>query len=521
MKKLSSVLFIVFFVVVSSGAAGAANSATAFYLPESKLTVRDQVTLLAIDDQSLQQRENLVLTLNKPEIRQAPVLTPESENPNAPDSMATHFYGTVLHDQGKYRMWYYALSLRAEPDDFKMGPICYAESDDGLHWTKPNLGQVEINGSSDNNAIDLPDEKTQCAAVILDEDDSDPARRYKMAYVAWTHTWVFRTATSADGIHWDVSDDYAVDSFLEMGCLLKFGDRYIVHGQGIGNDAKGLPEGRQGYASTSNDFENWEQEYREAFRLPEPEEVKLRGLTGDYPQVHLGVGGTSFGNVAVGLYGIWHNPAEAERRKKGWYGAGLIRCDLGLVVSNDGVTFREPVKGHVLISGKESPVTPAAGIVDPTILCQANGILNVGERTLIYHDRWRNATNSAKDYYAEIALATLPRDRWGSLSLTTDASHGTVWSTPITLPAGGCDISLNADGAESITVELADESGKSLAEFSGENQGKVQAAAGNVSKVSWSEDSLSSLGGKTVRLKLGITSTEGKIYAVYLRSAGK
>lgn len=375
------------FLTVSTLSTGfSAMSAVAgggdFYLPESKLTVSNQVMLLAIDDQALQKRENLTLSLNKPEIRQPPVLTPESGNLSTPDSMASHFYGTVLHDQGKFRMWYYAVSLRAKPADFMQGPVCYAESDDGIHWNKPNLGQVEINGSTNNNGVKLSDEMTQCAAVIIDEDDPDPKRRYKMMYMVLTHTWVFRSATSADGIHWSVPDSHPTDRFLEMGCFLKFGDSYIVHGQGIGTDAAGMPEGRQGYASRSTDFVEWEQDYRSAFRLPEPKEVDKRGLIGDYPQVHLGVGATSFGNVAVGLYGIWHNPSTDQRRKKGWYGAGLITCDLGLVVSNDGVTFREPVKDFVYLSGAESPVTPVPGVEDPTILCQANGILNVGESTL-------------------------------------------------------------------------------------------------------------------------------------------
>ncbi len=390
-----------------------------FYLPESSLVVRGRVVLLAIDDHSLRDREHLVLTLNKPTVRRQPVLTPQRGNPNAPDSMAAHFYGTVLHDQGKYRMWYYAVSLRAKPYDLKQGPVCYAESNDGIQWTKPTLGQVEINGSRDNNAIKLVDQATQCAAVIHDRDD--PRRPYKMLYTTRTHTWVFRPATSPDGIHWTVAQGYPSERFLEMGSFFKFGDHYIVHGQGVGKDSNGFPEGRQGYASTSVDFVHWDRDYDEAFRLPEPEDVALRGLVGDYPQVHLGVGATSFGNVAVGLYGIWHNPPEAKRRKKGWYGAGLITCDLGLVVSNDGVRFREPVAGEVYISAKKSPVTPVPGVDDPTILCQANGILDVGDKTLIYHGRWRNATATGQDYYAEVALATLPRDRWGSLHLAKDA----------------------------------------------------------------------------------------------------
>ena len=36
------------------------------------------------------------------------------------------------------------------------GPICYAESDGGITWTKPALGQVLFNGSRANNALAIP-----------------------------------------------------------------------------------------------------------------------------------------------------------------------------------------------------------------------------------------------------------------------------------------------------------------------------------------------------------------------------
>ena len=156
------------------------------------------------------------------------------------------------------------------------------------------------------------------------------------------------------------------------------------------------------------------------------------------------------------------------------------------------------------------------GTNDPTILCQANGILNVGDKTLIYHGRWRNATISGQNYYAEVALATLPRDRWGSLHLAANATDGTVWSAPITLPMGGCNILLNADRAENLSVELADEGGNLLPAYSGESRGTVQVA--NANAVVWADRGLAHLGGKTVRLKLKLQGKNTKLYAVTLET---
>jgi hypothetical protein len=56
-------------------------------------------------------------------------------------------YGTVLHESGRFRMWYYSRDL--SPRD--TGYTCYAESVDGIHWEKPELGLVEVQGSRRNN----------------------------------------------------------------------------------------------------------------------------------------------------------------------------------------------------------------------------------------------------------------------------------------------------------------------------------------------------------------------------------
>ncbi len=162
-------------------------------------------TLLAIDDVSLPLRKNVCLYLSKPTVRAEPVLGPSPVESNAPDNLATHFYGTVLQDGGKFRMWYYAIHRGTNPDwpahkmqqitkkpnwligvqegfEVYQGPLCYAESVDGLIWIKPELGQVLFKGSRANNAIDLPHTVVSGAAVICDEADLDPARRYKMIY---------------------------------------------------------------------------------------------------------------------------------------------------------------------------------------------------------------------------------------------------------------------------------------------------------------------------------------------------
>ena len=62
----------------------------------------------------------------------------------------------------------------------------YAESEDGVHWTKPSLRQTKINGSLENNGLAVvPGDtwpKNGIENVVIDPDDPDSNRRYKGFY---------------------------------------------------------------------------------------------------------------------------------------------------------------------------------------------------------------------------------------------------------------------------------------------------------------------------------------------------
>jgi hypothetical protein len=398
------------------------------------------------------------------------------------------------------------------------------------------LGQVRFKGNAANNALALPHTLVSSPAVIRDDDDPDPARRYKMVYEfvpAFCDPKIeeFGSECSAalmvspDGLHCTLAGIPLRDHFVEHASFIKHAGAYIIHSHvfnvGVCRSEGGAPCGRSGIAYMTYDLNRWPDLWTETFVLPEPPDPQERGIFKSYDQVHLGVGAASFGNVCVGLYGLWHNAHFKE-------GFGDISCDLGLLISNDGLHFREPVKGHVFIHRDQSPVTPVPGRNYHTILCQANGLLNVGDSTYIYHGRWRNAGNTAEDehlYRGEVALATLPRDRWGVLGLNPPVpgfcpEEGMVCSAPIALPAGGGEVVINADGAEGISVELLDEHFRPAPGFSGAQAGTLAGSGGLDCPVRWPGTSLAKLGAQTVRVQLRLRrrgNTDPRLYAVYLR----
>ncbi len=493
-----------------------------FVFPSIDVSVRDRAVLLAIDDVALPMRKNVCYYMVKPTVRPEPVLIPSRNSLLAPDFTATHFYGTVLRDGGHFRMWYYSISPAEKPGDLLEGPICYAESADGLRWIKPRLGQVEFKGSRDNNALALPGRLTEAALVVKDVGDPDPARRYKMAYQEIQphgRFYSLRTATSPDGLRWTAGPVSPIDEGLEPCAFYMFAGRYIVnaHFAPYGVSEGGFQAGRQGHAWFSLDFKRWLPESAASFALPEPADGKQRGLDKPYDQVHLGTAAFSYGNAMVGLYCVWH----ARPKSGDWFGEETTSGDFRLVISHDGLRFHEPVNGYTFLAGTNSPATPVPGKSLPTILCQANGILNVGDETWIYHGRWRNGVVEGGDYYAEVGLATLPRDRWGALGLFPAKLEGTVWTFPVRLPADGCEVRVNAEGASGISVEIADENFECLPAFSGVNEGKPAAPGGLEVPVRWAGHSLSKLGAKTVRFRIhlrGSEKTTPRLFAMYLGS---
>ena len=61
-------------------------------------------------------------------------------------------YVSVLKDGDLFRM-YYRGHHHGSGEDARGEPMCYAESRDGIRWTKPNLGLFKYQGSTDNNIV--------------------------------------------------------------------------------------------------------------------------------------------------------------------------------------------------------------------------------------------------------------------------------------------------------------------------------------------------------------------------------
>ena len=317
---------------------------------------------------------------------------------------------------------------------------------------------------------------------MRDEDDPDPARRYKMAYIIYSQTDGFSTtatAVSADGLRWRLLNTRPfTKGHFENTSLTRFQGNYYLTGQNVGRIGGHLADGRDaGRAMTaffSPDFVHWSGgralSFFRSHVTPAPENLGQ--------ELHMGAGIWNRANVIIGLYGRWYgDTVETAPEKKKIAPMFGLTVDLGLVISNDAIHYREPVQNFVVV--------PRGGADewDSEALLQAQAYHNTDTETLIWYSHW----NPRRQYPEApipakvegkpmgIGLLTMRRDGFGYLSKqrteinTARGQHrrdaeASVLTTRLTLPEGG-KLFLNIEGVTATTplqVAIVDDGGKPL-----------------------------------------------------------
>jgi len=107
---------------------------------------------LFVDRHLIESMTNLRLALHPPEPREIAL------RPNRPWEGKGCAFFTVFKDDDRYRMYYRGSGTATvgERNPLYIELTCYAESQDGIEWTRPSLGLFEFNGSKDNNIIWMP-----------------------------------------------------------------------------------------------------------------------------------------------------------------------------------------------------------------------------------------------------------------------------------------------------------------------------------------------------------------------------
>ncbi len=156
---------------------------------------------LFVDDYLIESKTGDVdLKLHKPTPGEVVLVTDKPWEGN------TSAYYTVFQDGDIYRMYYRGSHFDEKTRKATHREVtCYAESRDGIHWEKPELGLFEFGGSKANNIV-LDGLGTHCFVAFRDNNPDAPfAARYKGISRGRPNgkkgLYVFQ---SPDAIHWSL-----------------------------------------------------------------------------------------------------------------------------------------------------------------------------------------------------------------------------------------------------------------------------------------------------------------------------
>ena len=390
-----------------------------------------------------------------------PVLRKDKPWEGSPTYSGPYIYGTVMWDGGKLRMWYHAWTNGAY-----FNP--YAESEDGIHWTKPNLGIIEFNGSKENNLFlttspkdEIEDPKLykgqgKChnPSVIKRPWVSDPEKRYALFCFGqeYRHS---RVAFSADGLHWEFTPETVKKGLFGSSDVVNFfydpyQSRYVA------TLKCGNRRGRAVGVATSRDGLKWEKPVQGPIFVADdldPDATQIYGMpVFPYQGLYIGQAWIYGARWPKGPGAVGPRLGEAEKGSPG-------SMDVQLAWSWDLVNWTRPPKREQFIPrGKE-------GEFDSTMIYTARGPVQMGHELWFYYGGF-NGPHYSRTCLSHIGLAKLRID--GFCSMRAGQTEGSLISRrePLVKPA----VTINAKTAPEgyVTAELLDRNNNVVPGFSRE-----------------------------------------------------
>jgi hypothetical protein len=413
---------------------------------------------------------------------------------------------SVLHDGERFVMHYGYTG----PVDY----CCRAESEDGVHWTKPALGLREFDGSRENNLVDH-----RGAVWFLDPHETDPARRYKAVHRPLESSGLPQAAClaySADGLAWHSYHEgqpvtgRATDTLNQLA----WDERAQVYRLLTRTDfgAGGGPTEYRGAREMTNpdvnaDPANWTTVREWVFDREGPDEVLRRQIhTVNFWQ-HAGI---DFGLMVVMEWPAFNIPQVDASQDGQRHERDVWNCYLA--------TRRGGHESDWDLSWiyAEKPLIARGGpgAFDKDLIHNAASIVTWQDRHWIFYTGWPNG-HMRHPYRPAIGLATVELDRFVYLEPWQEEEPGWIITRPFEL--AGSRLELNADArGGSVAVEVLDASGEPLPGFTREEAQPLAGVDGLRLEPSWTGgEPLGDLKGQTIRLKVHLD--RARFYAFQVR----
>lgn len=438
---------------------------------------------LFVDQYLIEKMKHVTQVLHTP-VNEGAVLT--FDNPWEGNFSA---YCTIIHDGTLFKLYYRGIR-DAGKDGNENEVTCYAESSDGINWRKPNLGIYSINGTRDNNVILAHAAPvTHNFSPFLDKNPNAKAsERYKA--LGGTDKSGLMAFVSADGIHWKKIQDSAVfktgvfDS-QNVSFWSESEQQYVCY---FRTWSEGGFAGYKGFRSvsrtTSKDFIHWTTPVHMSFGNT-PLEHLYTNQTSPYfraPQIYLAIAARFMPKRQV----LTDEQAKALNVNPGYF---KDCSDAVLMTTRGGSVYDRTFM--------ESFIRPAIGL-ENWVSRSNYPVLNVvqtspTELSVYVNEHYAQPTAHIKRYSLRID---------GFASIRGDYEGGEMITHPLTFIGKELEINYATSAAGFVRVEILDAKGKPLPGYTFNDSQEI---IGNEIKriVSWNgNEDISSLEGKTVRLKI-------------------
>jgi hypothetical protein len=351
------------------------------------------------------------------------------------------FYGTVLHDGGRFKLWY------RKPGSNGFG---YAESKDGLAFEK----KAELKGINFAGDFTL--------AVEIDPSAKDPKHRYKAGYDA--PGMAAGIAHSADGIAWTPYHGgkpvthRAADSYNQV-LWDPIARTYRLFTRTDFGTAGGATEVRGTRSMTNPDLiahpAKWKLVREWKFDKEGKDETKRRQIYATTCWIYEG--------VYFALLSVYEHPGDVSEGKttdtKKRHERDVMNFYIATSRDGDSWDLRWVYAGQPMV-----PRGPD-GAFDQDLILPASTIVTHADRHWLYYAgaNERHGTEEVRFNRAHaIGLATLRLD--GFVSLAAGMKPGTIVTKPFKLDGDKLLVNVGA-GAGEVSVEVLDQAGKPIAGY--------------------------------------------------------
>ncbi|MEO5997706.1 MAG: hypothetical protein ABIN89_13285 [Chitinophagaceae bacterium] len=450
--------------------------------------------------------------LHHPELRDVAIIHDKPWEGN------TSGYHSIFKDGNLFRMYYRGSQITLTKEKFiDAHPfyICYAESIDGLHWRKPNLGLFDFEGSKKNNIIlasgkigGLQLNMGDNASMFKDENpDASPDARYK-AMVCSSKPKGLYVFKSSDAIHWlpmnkePVITEGAFDS-QNIAFYDSVKNEYRCYWRYFKEVANANTVNKIGIravrTAVSKDFLHWTEINDVAYNDSLPIELYTNQVKTYYraPQIFIGLPTRYIERGWSPSMRALPDGEHRELRSSHNLRYGTALTDAMLMTSRDGIQFTRWSESF-LRPGIERDGTWNYGqqyIGWGMIETKSN--LKGAPYELSFYSTESSWTSNAPT--SDLRRYTLRLD--GFVSVQSPMSGGELLTKPLRFQGKKLSLNFATSVAGELKVEIQDENGKAFPGFSLDDCSPV--FGDTIERaVTWKQDSdLNTLSGRIIRLR--------------------